>query len=68
MNKIRNEYTLFQFRQSVTVIPCLTREPAVFIHVDELRVLTSGSRIKSGMTVTDCLDWMRVFMLNEGVS
>ena len=45
------------------VIPDLIREPVVFRHVVCMRVFPSGSRIKSGMTATDCLDWKRVYSL-----
>ena len=47
--------TLFQVRLSQIVIPDLIREPVVFRHVVGLRVYSSGSRIKSGMTISECL-------------
>ena len=51
----QNEYTLIQVRHSLIVIPDLIREPVVFRHVGGLRVYSSGSRIKSGMTISECL-------------
>jgi len=47
------------------VIPCLTRDPVVCRHVIGLRVSSSdpessSGRIKSGMTISDRLDWRRV--------
>ena len=51
----QNEYTLIQVRHSQIVIPDLIREPVVFRHVGGLRVYSSGSRIKSGMTICECL-------------
>ena len=51
----QNEYILIQVRHSQIVIPDLIREPVVFRHVGGLRVCSSGSRIKSGMTISECL-------------
>ena len=48
--KIRNEYTLFQSRQSVAVIPDLIREPDGNTLIQTTWRNTTGSRIKSGMT------------------
>ena len=42
------------------VIPDLIRDPVVFCHVVCMRVYSSGSRVKHGMTATDRLDWKRV--------
>ena len=51
----QNEYTLIQVRLSQIVIPDLIREPVVFRHVGGLRVYSSGSRVKHGMTISECL-------------
>ena len=51
----QNEYTLIQVRHSQIVIPDLIREPVVFRHVGGLRVYSSGSRVKHGMTICECL-------------
>ena len=54
---MNNEYVLFPIEALAHhVIPCLTREPVESSNVGDLRVYSSGSRIKSGMTITDSLD------------
>ena len=55
------EYTLVQTRLSLIVIPDLIREPVVFRHVVGLRVYSTGSRIKSGMTISESLTRKRVY-------
>ncbi len=51
---------LVQVRLSVIVIPDLIREPDE--NIIKLTTLqhTTGSRIKSGMTITESLAWKRV--------
>ena len=46
-------------RRSVTVILNLIQDPVVFRHVAGLRVYSSGSRTKSGMTATEYLTWKK---------
>ena len=55
------EHTFVQARLSLIVIPDLIREPVVFRHVVGLRVYSTGSRIKSGMTISECLTRKRVY-------
>ena len=47
---MNNEFTLFQSRRSVAVIPCLTRDPDEYTLIQTTWQNTTGSRIKSGMT------------------
>ena len=48
---MNNEYVLFPIEALAHhVIPCLTREPVVCSNVGDLRVYSSGSQIKFGMT------------------
>ena len=49
--------TLVQVRLSVIVIPDLIREPVVCSNVAMRGCFHSGSRIKSGMTITESLTW-----------
>ena len=53
--KVKNENILLQVRLSQTVIPDLIREPVVCSNVGDLRAYSSGSRIKSGMTISERL-------------
>ena len=60
-------YTFDEFYRMMTerglahfVIPDLIRDPVVFCHVVCMKVYSSGSRVKHGMTATDRLDWERV--------
>ena len=55
------EHTFVQVRLSLIVIPDLIREPVVLRHVVGLRVYSTGSRIKSGMTISEGLTRKRVY-------
>ena len=54
---------LFQVRLSLIVIPDLIREPDESILYSSTLPPTTGSRIKSGMTISKSLTWKRVYSL-----
>ena len=55
------EYTLFQARLSLIVIPDLIREPVEYTLKLTTWRNTTGSRIKSGMTISENLTRKRVY-------